>query len=394
MLAAAAMLVLGAAPLTWEAGLYTEARARSFPDAPLQVWAGDVELDPRVALEVRPGVWQLSGRYMPRLSMMTASGEAFPLEVLHRAQLEALWRPHPSWTVRLEQGGAVGRNDLSRLVAPEVGGGDGAPGPVERLPAVVLPYKELESRLSVSVATSARLRLMASVGFGLDGGVGAAGRSVLPERRQVEVRGVAEASLSAQDALEVSVEASRVQLIPGPEGPQVAPPSTGVSALGVWERRLGSSTQLRLGAGGGAVRTVGVEVLAEGLAELAHTVPLPTASLSGTVGVRYAPYVDRLLGAVYGRVEGSAELAWQGPRVGVALRAEVARGMGDGVAASTYGGLVVSASWALSASLGLSGGVRSALQPVPAAGGQAPTSRMENVAFLAFSSTWSGGADR
>lgn len=393
-LATLPLLLLASARPTLDVGVRAEARVRSPPEGELALQAADAQLEPRVALGLSPGLWQLQATYAPRLTATQTVGLGRRQVVLHQGALRAGLQLGAGWGVQAEQRGSFGLNDPSRVV-PAAGAPVGGERPLDPVGGLTpFLYLSLDSQLRVQGPLGPRTRVSAWAAYQREGAVDrgdAQAQAQLPLRQRAEGRAEALVDLGRRDVLGLQGGASVMELAAG----EAAGRRGAVAELrGDWQHALSRTTRLRLGAGaGGAVARGGrdatgaplpteVRVLPLVGGELAHVEEGRDGRLELRALARHAPYVDRITGLVSGRVEGEARGSWALPSVRFDLRASGAYTVGQGPR-TDLAAVELSTTWRLGPMMGLVGGVRSSWQQRALAIGELPGTRLEHGAFVA-----------
>jgi hypothetical protein len=309
----AAGLLLSLGQLQWDAGLRAEGRA-------LRDTAGDLQLDPLLAMESSTRDTALRGRYEPQVIFRAPSSRG-TIDVLNRAAFTAALRLDPDTWVTAAQTASVGSTDFSWLaLAPS------SPPPINVQGTTGSTTAVLDESSSVTLVERISNRLSASVtgGFSVSGALHERDLSSLP-RTQAAQLAVASTWKEYQETFTVGANGSYGWVSNG-----YTTDVFGASAA--WRHAFSAASQRGLGAGvvdrrdpalgplyeaelRGGVAVVGGsypaqrrQVVPTATLALLREAPPGRGSLGARVTLRYAPEIDPTNGAYRQRGELSSSL--------------------------------------------------------------------------------------
>lgn len=294
---------------------------------------GELVLNPRVGVRLSAGTLQTAVEYAPHAVVRGQPFTGGGSEVLHAGTVQLALSPDRLSTLRLIE-------DLSwgefRFTAPGVAtpgspdgeGFSGAPDPgVSGSLAPLEPIRLIRSnaRLVLELAPTRRSTFTLVGGYELSGGIDEPSRRQMPLQQGPFGSVIAEHRWSRRDvwSTEVSFREARFDT-----GTRV---SLGHWTAG-WRHSVDRNTDLSLGAGVGAGRTLGDErispqwqLLPHGQLTLAHTFPPQHHALVGTVSALIVPAVNPFTALLERRVGAQASLHWRPlPELDLGLRASAA----------------------------------------------------------------------
>jgi len=261
-------------------------------------------------------VFDLGGAYYPRLLVDVTTGLVY---VLNQLTIAGAFRPSPLWTLFLTEDLSYGTTDL-RTVTTAPG------GVVQPIPFVAtLKYIYEKTAAGFEIRPSARVSLVTTLAYTIQGGADAVSRVSLPLQNGPSATFAASVTATREDTFTTVGTASFSTFDPGTKV-WVA------TLLEAWDRALGPQTRLRLGAGMGASGNPGVtygnpvaeaglmfgigrpaspsrnELVGLGAPRYWPTLPLGSLMIGG--GARLGPFVDQVTGYAYERFDAFAALGW------------------------------------------------------------------------------------
>jgi hypothetical protein len=279
----------------------TEARTR-VPGTEPAAASLDLETVPVVQLLLWSPRFRYTLTYAPVLTLWDVGAASVRPTWLHAGLARVDWQSHQSFLSFEEAGSYGGVNFASLSLVP---GAEGAPPSANVVPvARVIDFESSTTTLTSKWARD-RWTVNSSTGYQLAGGADAYARSVLPFEAGPFARGSAEYAGSRRDYASTVVTASETSFSPG---------STEIVLVEVDEgfRHLFSRvTEARLALGFGEARvrasafssyTFETHPVVEAVLE--HH-PTTGKSINVRLGARVGPAVNRLVGVVEERVEGS-----------------------------------------------------------------------------------------
>jgi hypothetical protein len=284
----------------------TEVRVRA-PGTPPVAASLDLETAPIFELRLASQRWRYAVTYAPRLTLWDAGGGATRPTLLNGGTARVEWRRHVS-LLSLEQTGSYGGMDFA--AASLAASGDGPPVYSQLAPAPLVIQYASSTTTIVSRSTLRLWTVELLAGYQATGGADDAARSVLPFQRGPLGSLTGTFAASRLDDVVLSALASEASFSSGPEG-LVAEVDAGVRHR--WSRVADtkvtagvSEARVRLDAKAGhAVKTYPVaEVVVD-----RH--PAPVGHVGLRLGVRLGPVVNRLIGLVDERVEGSLAFRYE-----------------------------------------------------------------------------------
>lgn len=309
----AALALALAAPARAQSGLgydvsgRTEVRVRSLA-APGEgdVATAELELTPALRLALARGLLGFTAGYSPSIAFYEPY-RLGPVRAYHRANagLRLAWS---RTSLSLSEDFGYGTAQVGVLTTPE-----GAPaGTTEAAAPVLVPMLRSSTQLAFTATLDRHLDLTASAGYLVSGGLGS---ELLPLQRgpagQLSLRG----RLSRLDTLDVALLGSQADFSNGAA-------VTLLEATETWQRRLGHVTNFSLTAGLGVIRQRVVllpgaaptgpftDPLPAGFAAVSHRLHVTGTVLELRFRAGAGPFVDRVAGASYERLEATAAAAW------------------------------------------------------------------------------------
>jgi hypothetical protein len=346
---------------SWDAGLRAEGRtqaAGSQPGSALEL-SEQLEIDPRLGLQLTSGTTRLDVAYLPRLVLQSPAPPSGAASLLHRGELVEEWQTSRTFRLTAREEATWGVSDFSPFQQTV----DAGSVDLQPVPAQAQKYVQLGSSAGFELDASRRLKLRALAGYQMSGGADPASRTTYPLQHGPELRASSSWVATRLDSLVLNADGSyarfsndrRVSLVEGSGG---------------WRRQMSRTTQVDAEAGAAWVRAQDLRSGTERqsalpLARASLTRRLRTSSpLEWVATARLAPFVDRLSGTAYERAELDLAAGWEVGR-GVALGAwagaatSVDRGDQRGERVLLFNTFV---SYALTEELDLSGGLRGSWQ--------------------------------
>lgn len=291
----------------------TETRLRQPGDTP----AGpslDVATAPEARLSLGLPRIGCTLTYAPRLTFWDVNDDGAQPTWLNAGKARLDWRASDEATLSLDQSASYGAMSFAGLILPA--GQEGAPPRVDVIPSTQIIQLESSSTTLDSHVALRRWELRSEVGYQVSGGADDAARSILPLQRGPLADAVVTYAASPVDHVATTLAASKttfssgpeIELVEGDEGWKKAWSAlteTNVT-LGVSEARVEASPLV------GAFREI--DPVAEAVLE--QRILSDEDRVTLRVGVRLGPVVNRLLGIVDERVQGTLLSKWtHGPFV-------------------------------------------------------------------------------
>ena len=311
--ALAAGLLLALGQLQWNAGLRAEGRA-------LQGSAGDLQLEPLVAVESLSRDIALSARYDPQVILRTPTSRG-PFDALHRGALSAALRLDPDTSITASQSASAGSTDFSWLALSPT-----TPPPTNVQGAVAPTVSVLNAATSLTLGERFSHQLSASLtgGFAISGALHDRDLPVLPRTRTIPLAASATWT-ELRDTFTAGANGSFGSVSTGF--------TTGyVGASAAWRHAFSAASRHGLGAGvtdrrdpalgplyetelrggvalvGGSDPTQHRQLVPTAALALLREAPPGRGSLGARVALRYAPEIDPVTGAYRQRGELSTSL--------------------------------------------------------------------------------------
>src|SRR5438128_1597016 len=179
--------------------LVVRTQTRTLPDG-----AGDLQLDPLVAVETPRSDLQLRARYLPTL-LLREPRERTTFSLLHRGTLAGTLRLSKDQRLRAEERLVYGSTDISWLAFPP-----DAPPPLVIRTFRSLPIGVFESSSSTSFEQAIRqhIHLSATARYSVIGGISSEDRLTLPRVRTAEL-GAAGAWTGGREAISLALRGAR-----------------------------------------------------------------------------------------------------------------------------------------------------------------------------------------
>ena len=353
----------------------TETRVRQPGDTPPAA-SLDVATVPEARLSLAwPRVaWTLT--YAPRLTFWDVGGVAAARTWLDAGSAHVAWRANDQTTMSLHEDASYGAMSFAGLTLPS-SGPEGAPPRVDVIPGSQIVFIESSATTLGSRLTMRRWEVRPEVGYQVSGGADDAARAILPLQRGPFADGVVSYATSPIDHVVTTVTASETTFSSGPEIALVEGDEGwkhSWSALTETTVTLGLS-EARDAPSPGVTPSRQTDPVAETILE--QRIPAGDDKVTLHAGVRLGPVVNRLLGIVDERVQGTVQSKWtHGPFVVTAFGSAQQSVPTDGPNATTLFTGELGLSYAVIEALTLDAGLRGiwqrANQPVtPAAPGAA-----------------------
>jgi len=267
---------------------------RTLPDG-----AGDLQVDPVVAVESPRDMAQLSGRYYPSLLVREPTPRG-SLNLLHRAIVSGTLRLARDRRLLAEQRLAYGPTDFSWLAFPA----DAAPPTfIRSFRSPLIGALESTSSISFEHAVRQRLRYTLTARYSATGGISDADQLLLPREHILDLSGTTSYGVH-RETFSVAVTGGRGWISTGR--------TTALFGLSAgWRHSFRHRLESELSAGvsllggvpqehNGAVPTVS--------ASLWREAPVRRGAIGGRITVRSGPIRDRFTGALVQRAEGAARV--------------------------------------------------------------------------------------
>lgn len=309
----AAGLLLALGQLQWEAGLHAEARV--YKEA-----AGDLLLQPDVAVEDRSRDMVLRARYDPQLLFREPVSRG-TFDALHVEELSAAFRLDRDTSLTLAQSGAFGASDLSWVAldpsaAPFLG--------VRGDSATLISFVRASATATLEERLSNHLSVTANTGFAISGALDQQDLAAYP--RTAEIRGGAGATWrELRDTLSIAGSGSYGWVTGGYDTKYArgflawrhaftiaSERAMTASVVDVRDETLGPRYETELAGGVAALggnapgQQQGAIPTAE--ASLFREAPRRPGAIAARVTLRYAPVIDPVTGAFIPRGEVSTQL--------------------------------------------------------------------------------------
>jgi hypothetical protein len=290
--ALATCLLLAWGHLRYQFALRTQ--TRSLPDG-----AGDLQLDPLLAVETPPRSMQLNARYFPTMLLREPRPRG-TVNLLHRGILSGTLSLSKDRRLLAEQRFAHGPTDLSWLALPP----DVAPPILIRsFRSQLVGTLDSSSSISFEQAIRQRLRFGLTARYSVSGGLSNEDQLIMPRFQSVELGASGEFS-ARRETFTVVVTGSRGWISTGHRTALLGA-NTG------WRHLFGRRFEGELSAGlsllggdpeerHGAVPTAAITVRRE--------LPRDRRAVGGWITLRWGPVLDRSTGALLRRAEGAARL--------------------------------------------------------------------------------------
>lgn len=278
----------------------TEARVRAPGTAPAAA-SFDLETAPAVELKLASRRSRVALAYAPRLTLWDVSSTGVRPALLHGGAAHVEWQSHRV-RLSLDQAGSYGGVSFASISL--------TPGPEGALPRLdALPAPRLIQFASSTTTLASRLTLRRwlidmSLGYQLSGGADAGARAVLPFQAGPSARMTAEYEVSRRDHVATTASASEAAFSSGSE-------SILTEVDESFRHLLSRLTEARftLGVSEARVRTSETASPVFGSYPVVEAVfehhPTPEGHIDVRLGARLGPVVNRLVGLVDERVEGS-----------------------------------------------------------------------------------------
>lgn len=246
--------------------------------------------------------------YAPRLTFWDVNDVGAQPTWLNAGKARVSWRANDEATLTLDQDASYGATSFAGLVFPA--GPDGTPPRVDVIPTTQIIQVESSSTTLGSHIAVRRWELRSEVGYQLSGGADDVARSILPLQRGPLADAVLTYAASPVDHVATTLVASETTFSSGPEialaeGDEgwkhawSAVTETNVT-LGVSEARVQASSLVGLSR---EINPVAEAILDQRILTDEDRVTLH-------VGARLGPVVNRLLGIVDERVQGTLLSKW------------------------------------------------------------------------------------
>ena len=248
--------------------------------------------------------------YAPRLTFWDVGGVTAARTWLDAGSAHVEWRPDDETTLSLHEDASYGAMNFAGLTLPQ--GPEGAPPPrVDVIPGSQILFIESSSTTLGSRFTWRRWDLRTDVGYQVSGGADDAARSILPLQRGPFADATLTYATSPVDRVATTVTGSDttfssgpvIALVEGDEGwkHRWSAVTETTATLGLSEARVASSPAVAP-----ARQT---DPVAEAILET--RVPAADGQVALYVDARLGPVVNRLLGIVDERVQGTVQAKWK-----------------------------------------------------------------------------------
>lgn len=334
----------------------SELRVRSPGSTASTAASVDLETAPQARLTLASSRLRNALIYSPRLTLWGVGDAGSRLVLLHGGgvRLEFLG---PRVRLSLDEAASYGGVNLA-TAAPAPGPG-GAPPRVDAVPALQVVDFVSSSTTLASALSWRRWASSLSVGYQVGGGATAAARGVIPLQKGPSGEVSVARAVTRDDFISTKISASEASFSSGPE-------SLLVEQLGGWRHRWSRADETRIEAGVSEARarvsavaphTLGVFPVAEAVAERRSTPGAGRVDLR--LGLRLGPVVNRLVGLVDQRAQGTLAVSRTRGRSGAHAYASAARSVGaSGAASIRLLSGELGASYGASESLNFDAGVR------------------------------------
>ena len=284
----------------------TETRFRQPGDVPTGP-SLDVATAPEARLVLAQPRLGCTLTYAPRLTFWDFNDVGARPTWLNSGTAHLDWRTDRT-RLSLDQDASYGAMSFAGLILTP--GPDGAPPRVDVVPAPQIIEFVSSSTILGSRITLQRWEVRSGVGYQLSGGADAAGRSVLPFQRGPLADAAATYSVSPVDHVATTVSGTETSFSSGPEIALVEEDEG-------WRRRWSAVTETNLTLGISEARvqaapSAGVSGETHPVAEaiLEHKMATGEDGLTVHAGARLGPVVNRLLGIVDERIQGTLLSRW------------------------------------------------------------------------------------
>lgn len=308
----------------------TEARVR-WPGSVPAAASLDIETVPAARLTLALPRLRGALAYTPRLTQWDAGSNRASLVALHEGAVGVEWFNRQ---VRLSLGQAASYGGVNLATLAPASATPGAPARVDAVPgSQVLDYAASTTTLSSRLELR-RWAASLAIGYQLGGGATAAARPALPFQQGPFGEATLTRALRRTDFLYTSAAAAEASFSSGPE-------SLLVEVTGGWRRQWTRSTETRLALGASEARTrAGAREphqqqtypVAEGVVE--RRMATDDGRLDLRASVRLGPFVNRLVGLVDERVQGTVTVSQTHARFGARASVSGAQSVPTGGAAS------------------------------------------------------------
>jgi hypothetical protein len=285
----------------------TETRLRDPGDSPSGP-SIDIATTPEARLSLASPRTALALAYTPRLTLWDVNDAGVRATWLHAGVARLDWHADNSTTMSLEQGGSYGALSFAALAFPP--GSEGAAPRVDVVPSSQIIQFESSSTTLASRVEGRRWDLRSTVGYQVSGGADGAARLVVPLQMGPLAEAVVTSATSPVDHLATMAIGSETKFSSGPEIALVEGDER-------WKHMWSAFTEtdLTLGVSEGRVRASALVPATNEFNPVAE-VTLEQRVLSDQdrvtlrIDARLGPVVNRLLGIVDERIQGTVGAKW------------------------------------------------------------------------------------
>ena len=328
---------LAAEGVNYDVSLRTEAQLRSLQSGGGILPVASLEVLPLGSLDYHAGgVTRLGLSYAPRF-LVQGPADQVTTQLLHRGRLLLDTRFEGGFHFSAVEQVSYGTLDFVTAATsqglPNGPVGPAAPtAPLEALPTVSsIFFQESATELATYFPLDRRTQLLLTASYLYSGGVTPAAQATLPLQIRPQATAEVDHQVTREDQLATSALASystfdssvlpTLQDRADPWRAQLHPlsfQSVGlVEATETWRHRLNPLADFSLGAGASFVRQMDAlyglpayGTLPVVLTSLRQRLPIHHDSVDLEVTATLGPYIDRLVGSAYERVEASAQGTW------------------------------------------------------------------------------------
>ena len=304
----------------------TETRLRDPGDSPSGP-SVDIATTPEARLGLASPRTVVSLAYTPRLTLWDVNDAGVRATWLHAGSARVDWHDQNT-TLSLQQDGSYGALSFAALSFPP--GAEGAPPRVDVLPSSQIIQFESSSTTIGSHVEGRRWDFRSNVGYQLSGGADDAARLVVPLQTGPLADAVVTSAISPVDHFSTTATGSETKFSSGPEIALIegderwkhmwSPFTETDVTLGISEARVQASPLVQ--------STHETDPVAEALLE--QRILSDEDRVTFRIGARLGPVVNRLLGIVDERVQGTLTSKWTHGRLGVAAFASAQQSVPTG----------------------------------------------------------------
>jgi hypothetical protein len=272
----------------------------------------DIETAPEAQLVLALPRTGCTLAYRPRLTFWDINDVGVRPSWLQAGLARIDWREGNTASLSIEQDASYGATSFASLVFPP--GREGTPPRVDVIPSSQIIQYESASTALGSRVEGRRINFRSTVGYQFSGGADEASRLIIPRQTGPMAEGVMTFAMSPVDPLATTVTGSQTEFSSGPE-------ILLVEGDEGWKHRWSALTETELTLGVSEARVVP----SPSAQSLTKTNPVAEALVEdrlGTaedrvtvrIGARLGPVVNRLLGIVDERIQGTVLSKWtRGP---------------------------------------------------------------------------------